>query len=257
MLIVCPSCASEYTIEATHVGPEGRTVRCASCRTTWRALPEAPEAEPKPVEAVPAPAEPTRPAARRGAKPKRGSNTRPKGLPKGFPSRLPRRLPLAAAAALGLVALAGGGLAAREPVVRALPQAARLYAAIGVAVNLRGVTLADVVAYQNPGADGGVLVIEGDVVNPTRHAIKLPELLVEIRDARDAPLYHWTTEAPREALEPAESARFRARLAAPPLEGRKVLVRFAAATAVPNASAPVPSGPASSAPIPPAAAAGH
>lgn len=233
MLIVCPSCASEYTIDATHVGPEGRTVRCAACRTTWRALPQPEEAVvPELVEAAAAPVEPPAPAPRPGrvAKVKRAS----------LPS--PRRVPLAAAAALVLLALIGGALAGREAVVRRLPQAAGLYAAVGLAVNLRGVALADVVAYQDAGADGGVLVIEGDVINPTRRAIRLPDILVEIRDGHGAPVYHWTTEAPRDALEPAESARFRARLAAPPTEGRKVLVRFADAgsRAVPDAPAASP-----------------
>ncbi len=35
MLIVCPSCATSYMIEPASVGPGGRTVRCARCRTTW------------------------------------------------------------------------------------------------------------------------------------------------------------------------------------------------------------------------------
>jgi hypothetical protein len=40
-------------------------------------------------------------------------------------------------------------------------------------------------------------------------------------------LYTWTNEPPRKTLAPAETARFRARLASPPAEGREVLVRFA------------------------------
>ncbi|MFD0934158.1 zinc-ribbon domain-containing protein, partial [Methylobacterium trifolii] len=35
MLIVCPTCASEYRIDAERVGMEGRSVRCAACRETW------------------------------------------------------------------------------------------------------------------------------------------------------------------------------------------------------------------------------
>jgi predicted Zn finger-like uncharacterized protein len=35
MLIVCPSCATSYMIDQTAVGPAGRTVRCARCKTTW------------------------------------------------------------------------------------------------------------------------------------------------------------------------------------------------------------------------------
>jgi predicted Zn finger-like uncharacterized protein len=35
MLIVCPNCATSYMIEPASVGPGGRTVRCARCKTTW------------------------------------------------------------------------------------------------------------------------------------------------------------------------------------------------------------------------------
>ena len=35
MLIVCPNCATSYMIDPASVGPGGRTVRCARCRTTW------------------------------------------------------------------------------------------------------------------------------------------------------------------------------------------------------------------------------
>src|SRR5215207_5786490 len=43
MLIVCPSCASEYMIDPGRLGAEGRTVRCASCKSTWFVTPEAEE----------------------------------------------------------------------------------------------------------------------------------------------------------------------------------------------------------------------
>ena len=50
MLIVCPSCASEYTIDPATLGADGRTVRCAICRDTWLAAPDA--AEPEDVAGV-------------------------------------------------------------------------------------------------------------------------------------------------------------------------------------------------------------
>ncbi len=35
MLIACPSCSTSYLTEAASLGPAGRTVRCARCKTTW------------------------------------------------------------------------------------------------------------------------------------------------------------------------------------------------------------------------------
>jgi predicted Zn finger-like uncharacterized protein len=37
MLIVCPNCATSYMIDQVAVGPAGRTVRCARCKTAWLA----------------------------------------------------------------------------------------------------------------------------------------------------------------------------------------------------------------------------
>jgi predicted Zn finger-like uncharacterized protein len=46
MLIICPSCATSYLLEPASVGPAGRAVRCARCKTTWFAE------GPKPAPAV-------------------------------------------------------------------------------------------------------------------------------------------------------------------------------------------------------------
>jgi predicted Zn finger-like uncharacterized protein len=40
MLIVCPSCASRYELDAAKLGPGGRKVRCASCQTLWHVAAE-------------------------------------------------------------------------------------------------------------------------------------------------------------------------------------------------------------------------
>ena len=66
MLIVCPSCASSYMIDSAAVGPAGRAVRCARCKTSWHA--GGPKAEPDvtaSVDNVIAQAEEEQPAPRR------------------------------------------------------------------------------------------------------------------------------------------------------------------------------------------------
>ena len=35
MLIVCPTCSTSYMIDPASLGPAGRTVRCARCKTSW------------------------------------------------------------------------------------------------------------------------------------------------------------------------------------------------------------------------------
>ncbi len=35
MLIVCPHCSTSYSVDQGSLGPAGRTVRCARCKSTW------------------------------------------------------------------------------------------------------------------------------------------------------------------------------------------------------------------------------
>jgi predicted Zn finger-like uncharacterized protein len=39
MQIVCPNCATSYDVQPAALGPAGRSVRCARCRTIWHAEP--------------------------------------------------------------------------------------------------------------------------------------------------------------------------------------------------------------------------
>lgn len=36
-MIVCPTCATSYMVDPASLGPDGRTVRCARCKSTWHA----------------------------------------------------------------------------------------------------------------------------------------------------------------------------------------------------------------------------
>ncbi|AWB21722.1 hypothetical protein DA075_12985 [Methylobacterium currus] len=223
MLIVCPACASEYTLDPEQIGPGGRTVRCAACREPW--FVSAPAAEPGP--GLSPPGEAVFSAAGTSA-PRRAGARAAQAIAAGAASR--RGLAGAALAVAGLGAVVVALLpAGRDGLVRALPQAARLYAGIGLPVNLRGLAFRDVAAYQVPDTSGaGRLVVEGDVVSDSKQAVPVPPLRIELRDEHGQVVYRWTAEAPRTQLEPEESARFRAELPNAPAKGRAVLVRFAA-----------------------------
>ncbi|WP_375464699.1 zinc-ribbon domain-containing protein [uncultured Methylobacterium sp.] len=251
MLIVCPTCASEYRIETGRVGMEGRSVRCAACRETWfiapaevlAALEAEMEAAREPetaADAVSDAAWAEAAAAVRGAAaepvidnvpvpPRRANARRPK--PGYKPLRQGRGIAgLSPALAAGLVALAALPLAclARVPVVQALPQAAGVFARIGLPVNLRGLEIRDVVAFRNP-ADGdrpAELVVEGDLVGVARDAA-VPPIAVEMRDAAGRTVKTYAIAPPRRALTQGETARFSARFPEPPASGRTLDLRFA------------------------------
>lgn len=266
MLIVCPSCASQYELDAAKLGPEGRKVRCANCKTSWHvepaAFPEPPsEAETQALlaeeleraaaidaeitalaaeagaqeEGIPEEPPPVEAPAPAAAVPKRRGGKRaakPGRTPGAFLRRGGAGRPMAAAFA-GLVLLAGVAWQ-REAAVRAAPQLAGLFEKIGMPVNVRGLSLSSIESGVVADGQNRYLVVEGDVTNVTKSKTAVPLIEVAVKDAGGATLYTWTTEPPRASLEPAELIRFRARLASPPEQGQSVRVRFSSVAAAAN-----------------------
>jgi predicted Zn finger-like uncharacterized protein len=129
-----------------------------------------------------------------------------------------------AALILGLIVAIG--LTAREPLVRAVPGLAGFYTAIGLPVNLRGLEFHDLRTSYEAQEGMNVLVIEGELVNPTRQTRDIARLRLAVHGADDRELYSWTALLPRDKLLARESLTFRSRLASPPEEGARVSVRF-------------------------------
>ena len=58
MILSCPACGTQYVVKDGAIPPQGRQVRCASCRHSWHQDPETPSAE---APAAPLPPEETQP----------------------------------------------------------------------------------------------------------------------------------------------------------------------------------------------------
>ncbi|MCA0423227.1 MAG: zinc-ribbon domain-containing protein [Proteobacteria bacterium] len=219
--ICCPSCATAYDLPDASIGPGGRKVRCAACQTLWLAEPTAATdaeavTDPAPAPAVEAPAIPPPPAPRRRPWHERIGE-------KAAPTRA--RWPYVAAI---LLLLAGGGLVGfRKSVVARAPETGRIYAALGLPVNLSGLALRNVRSgvFSEGGTD--LLVVQGEIANVAGDTRLIPRLLFSIRDSRGIEIYHWTAQADSKDLKAGETQTFRRRLASPPPEGANVLVRFA------------------------------
>ena len=135
-------------------------------------------------------------------------------------------LPGLPVAILALLALDAALIGWRADVVRAAPQTASLYAAIGLPVNLRGLTFADVTTATETHDGVPVLVVEGTIVSASPRIVEVPRLRFSVRNRNGQEVYAWTAVPTRSVLGPGESLSFRSRLASPPPDAREVLVRF-------------------------------
>lgn len=231
MLIVCKTCASSYHIPREILGENGCQLRCVGCGESWAISPPAEEASAGPIvegerlrlsagEAPPVFSDGLADAPRQV----RDSKAKP---PRRLGLRLARPRPLVAAAAI--LGLAMAIVAGRGPVVKVAPGAARVFAAIGLPVNLRGLELDNVRTNIFDMGDRKMLVVEGSVVNLRDSATDAPNMRISLRGADKRELYVWTAPAPKTKLGPREHAAFRTRLAAPPDGVNDVMVKFASA----------------------------
>jgi predicted Zn finger-like uncharacterized protein len=265
MQLPCPSCHTAFLVDPVELGSEGRTVRCTRCRTSWFARPEDVVSVPAVLEAeiemagesAGEPADAGAIVALPKVVPWNDTvmvevNPSPSIAPEAVPAEtntiggpmpllaLPRRAPRPRAdkanttprqrrifIAVSLASIAFiTAIGLRATVVRAAPELAGLYAAIGLPVNLRGLEFTEIKTAHEIQDGIPVLVIEGEVMNVTRQPVEVPRLRLAVLgpDARE--LYAWTALLPRSVLPEGERLSFRSRLASPPVEGKQVLVRF-------------------------------
>jgi predicted Zn finger-like uncharacterized protein len=251
MQLSCPACAACFEIDPAALGAKGRKVRCSACRTQWfaaapalagapelsvsaadRAMPaitapltrveaqnwedaELVEVESPPVAMVAADDAHTH----RPVRPKRSEPVRARAKRSGNA----QALVLLACALAGVLMI---GIAARESMVRAMPETASLYAAIGFPVNLRGLEFRNVRVVREMQDGVAVLLIDGEVENIAGRTVELPRLRFSITGQNGGELYAWTALLPRSTLYSRERAQFKSRLAAPPPDGAEVTVRF-------------------------------
>jgi predicted Zn finger-like uncharacterized protein len=136
------------------------------------------------------------------------------------------RLPGLPAVILVLAAALAALLHWRASVVRILPQTATLFSAVGLPVNLRGLSF-DAVKTSVESHEGAmVLVVQGMIANLTRKPLEVPRLRFAVRNGAGYEVYAWTALPTQTALGPGDSVPFRSRLASPPADGQDIIVRF-------------------------------
>lgn len=127
---------------------------------------------------------------------------------------------------LALIAINLGLLGWRTDIVRALPQMASFYAAIGLEVNLRKLVFTDFTTRKENQDGIPMLFVEGTIKSTGRGTVAMPRLRFAVRNAQGQEIYSWTALPSQTVIAPGATVPFRSRLASPPHETHAVLVRF-------------------------------
>jgi len=245
MIISCSQCETSYEVDSAYFEPDGRKVKCSSCSTVWfqgyirpedvegfennqiksasgdEADPEenVDEARDEDIE------EDIKSEAQRLVSAAREIKTGRQQYKKQMTSALAGWGTLAATIAV----VAGLSVFYRYSIVKTLPGTARLYAQLGMPVNVRGMSFANVVYTRDFENGLPILAIKGEVVNLTDEQKTLPRVRFGLLDATDQELYYWTVKVDKKPIGPNARVKFVTRLASPPPAAQGLIVRFAKA----------------------------
>jgi predicted Zn finger-like uncharacterized protein len=257
MIILCPSCSHAHEIDPAYLGSHGRKVRCSNCRTPWFVPAQSSMSEEEMEDMVRRELEEIdkRPLPSSGSssvsddmmsnRPVMTAKIRSKnktsdmqlvGKLFSFITAPMRLLPMGPILAVSCLAVVAYGLMGRTQIVRTFPETAKFYETIGFPVNLRGLDFAKVRSETTTSDQEAFLVVEGDIVNIAGKIMPVPPLEIVLRDQNSQKLYTWTVDPPRPELNAGETMKFRARLASPPEDAKKVFVRFPVEKSKPQAS---------------------
>jgi len=214
MILECTECRTRYLVPDSAIGPEGRTVRCASCKHSWfqgpaevldltQAAPDASAAAPRqdrvraaapaPVAAAKAPAADVDPDFDAFAH-----------QPPFKPRRNPARRWTVAALAAGTAMLIGvGGM-----IWSGAPGFATQF---GLFTQPADVPLRiEQFPIDRRDLDSGseLFAVSGRIVNPTNTRQSVPDIRAELRDAQGRIVYSWTITPERRTLGPRGSLDF-------------------------------------------------
>ena len=264
MILTCPECATGYFVEDDQIQTKGRSVRCAACGHRWTAHPE------RPLELV---SNGTDGAIGRDTAQALADDAPLSGddLPRAFRSRAEEEKrnrqaaitgAIWAAVAIVVAIVLGTAILFRESVVRAWPQTASAYAAVGLPVNPTGLVIQQVQVAPSLEEGHAAYTVTGFIHNVVGRAVIAPPLRISLLNAEGKRVAGQITSFADPRIPAGATRSFRTSIPDPPFSAANLVVDFAigaradagSTQAAPQAGSPeAPAislrGPASDAPL--------
>ena len=234
MILTCPECSTKYMAKDGMIGPNGRSVRCASCKTTWFVAGADPDAlalednqtvlmtpELEQDSQIKQPLMPVTPfPAAVGPHTLLRNKAHAEKLSKRYRAiRFIWALPL-----LLLVTAAILVFVKRQAIVETHPKSATIFQAVGVNITANGLDI-ESLSSQRLVIDGeDVLRVNGEVVNLTSEDIASPLIQLRLENRSGEALGDWFVEA---GNIPARSRiTIETDYPSPPIDGVELRYRF-------------------------------
>ena len=254
MILSCPACDTRYVVPDSAVGPKGRQVRCAACKTSWfqEAVRE-PELAMAGADAGIGYAAPVRDEA--PVTPRADPLPSAPPVPQPMAESAPKRPIRDYIGPLHQQPTADYDAFAHQPPFRARRNPAKLWTAAAVAgafvmlstlaaVSYFGVPTIGEAGAAMPGETPLVLeltrdperrkmesgnelfAVSGRIVNPTDQVQPVPQIQAALKDVGDRPVYQWSISAPVSELQPGQSATFNSAEVDVPQTAYKLSLKF-------------------------------
>ena len=224
MILECPECRTRYLVPDSAIGPDGRTVRCASCKHSWFQSP--PVLDLVARAETPPPAQPERyvPPAADARQDDDEDYDAFAHRPPFRPRRNPAKHWTIAAIAAGVAMIAGAGA-----IVSFGPGGIGSLLGLSLAQDATPLTLIDNPIERRDLDNGSeMFAISGKVVNPTNERQRVPDIRAELKDAQDRIVYSWTIRPEATTLAPRSSVEFNSAKLDVPVNSKHLVLSFAA-----------------------------
>ncbi len=147
---------------------------------------------------------------------------------------LSRQLPLARVRRIlritglcSLVLMIGAGFSFRTDIVRAFPDLAGTYEALGMTVNVVGLEFRDVKTLLALRRGADVMQVDARIYSVAPGAVDVPPVVVTLLNDENVPLYEWSVAPSVPVLQSGEVVDFSTQVTAPPTGASRVRLTFA------------------------------